>query len=170
MRSSLTAVGALALLSPAAVTAQDLSCPGFEAGEANSMAADRLYVRRAINVVDRALANDLVGLSTLVAPEAEFEVWRGDSGLSPRDPGLTGVAEFFRRLHPTSFQSTSGITGPIAVIQSECTWNVTVLFRTDEPDEGVSFEFKFHDGLLVSALGREVVLMEGSLGKSAAAD
>lgn len=130
MRFALTTAGALMLLSSIPAAAQTSSCPGFEAGKANPVDVDEFYVRRAISIVDAALANDLVVLDALVVTEPELVVWQGDSVLSPRKVGRSGVIELFRRLKLMSYQSSSVSPGPITIDLPDCTWEVAVLFRT----------------------------------------
>ncbi|MGE0179975.1 MAG: hypothetical protein AB7O91_09175 [Sphingomonas sp.] len=53
--------------------------------------------------------------------------------------------------------------GPIVFIPDRCDWEVSVFFRSDQAEEGVSVQFSFRDGLLVSAVGHSVAIREGNV-------
>ena len=118
---------------------------------------------RAINIVKAGLAGDMGSLNALVSPSAQFTVWRGDSGKG-RGTGSAGAVDMAQDIHPTTFQ-TSVVRAPVYVSISalKCEWSTFVLLRTQRPETGFRVEFKFADGLLVSAEAQEVALFEGDV-------
>jgi hypothetical protein len=68
-----------------------------------------------------------------------------------------------RDVKPIRFQTSATVQGPIAIVSSKCAWSVQVLFRTEQPNAGVTVKFDFIDGLLIRAEGHEVKLAEGSV-------
>jgi hypothetical protein len=158
---------AFAALVPAAAAgasaAEVRPCPGFASGRANPVEVHRFYVRRVISIVNAAAAEDLAALDALVSPEASLEIWRGDYSVGGREPGRAVAIEMVRILRPVRYQSQIGQPGPISVLSTICTHEVTLLFRTEEPTVGFSMTFNFRDGVMVSATGSEVALFEGGL-------
>ncbi|HEX8655046.1 MAG TPA: hypothetical protein VF693_07475 [Allosphingosinicella sp.] len=116
-----------------------------------------------ISIVNAAAAEDLAALDALVSPEASLEIWRGDYSVGGREPGRAVAIEMVRILRPVRYQSQIGQPGPISVLSTICTHEVTLLFRTEEPTVGFSMTFNFRDGVMVSATGSEVALFEGGL-------
>ena len=139
------------------------TCHGFVDGKVYPPDVDRFYAMRAINIVRAGLANDQPTLSDLVLQEAKFEIWRGDYATSARQAGSGGLMEMVADLKPTGFQFATVRPGPISVEPSKCIWDVTILFRTEEQETGVTMEFDFLDGWLVRASGREVEITEGDI-------
>lgn len=138
-------------------------CPGYTNGRANPVELHYFYARRAISIVDAAVAEDLAALDALVSPEASLEIWRGDSGVTEREPGRAAAVEMVRIMRPVRYQSQISQPGPISLLSPACTHEVTLLFRTEEPTVGFSITFDFRQGLMVSATGSEVALFEGDL-------
>lgn len=99
----------------------------------------------------------------LVAPAAEFEIWRGDYSTSARKVGTAGAIEMAHDLRPVSFQFQTLTTGPVSVISDVCKWSVELLFRTDDAQLGVVMKFDFLDGRLIGARGDQFALSEGSI-------
>lgn len=158
---------AFAAFAPAAAAAPGAAevrhCPGFASGRANPVELHRFYARRVIRIVNAAVAEDLAALEALVSPEASLEIWRGDYSVGGREPGRAAAIEMVRILRPVRYQSQIGRPGPISLLSTICTHEVTLLFRTEEPTVGFSMTFSFRDGLMVSATGSEVALFEGGL-------
>ena len=139
------------------------TCPGIENGRASRVETDQIYDRRAVQMVRAALLNDDRELSVYVAPDARFELWRGDYSSSARSRGILGAIEFARDLNPVHFEVASVQPGPIVALVPDCKWSVTVLFRTSEAARGVSVRFDFEDGLVTVATGNEVALLSGNV-------
>lgn len=136
-------------------------CPGFEGGSASQIDADRFYVERALDVMRAAARKDTDALRTVVAEEARFEIWRGDYTTSARRIGPDGAVEMVQDVKPIRFEAQSVAMGPIEFVPDGCSWAVDLLFRTDQPLEGVRVRFSFRDGKLISAVGNAVQLIEG---------
>lgn len=112
-----------------------------------------------------ALADNRNALAALVAPDAKFALWRGDYASSARSPGPPGAILFAKDLKGERFEVASPVLGPVYYPANftDCTWKMTVLFRTQVAGKGVSVEFAFRDGLVTSATGHEVVLLSGDI-------
>jgi hypothetical protein len=157
----------LAAINPEQAGAQTPSCLGREPAPIALSDADLIFAVRALEIIRTALDGDEAGLVTLVSPDAEFQIWRGDYTTSARSRGVEGAVEMVRDLDPVSYQISVGSHGPIAIDLTQCAYDVTLLFRTNEldtgaePNTGVVLEFAFTDGLLVTATGYEVALFDG---------
>ena len=138
--------------------AEVASCPN---GRTSPFDLDQFYAKRAITVVQAALRNDPATLDALVAPQARFEVWRGDYTTSARRHGVPGLLEMVRDVGPTGFLISTVRPGPVAVSGAKCAWSASVLFRTERRSAGVAVKLDFVDGILVRAMGNEVALTEG---------
>ena len=145
-------------------------CPGIENGQAEQVSTDLFYARRAIAVVEAALSENEDALGAMLAPGAELIIWRGDYSRTRTSPGAAGAMAFARDLEPIGFQLQSVHRGPISRLVSDCRWKVAILFRTADPKVGVSVTFEFRDGLLASAGGSEVAILEGTISPRPAAD
>lgn len=145
----------------AQASAGEASCSGFGEGQASRFDVDQFYAKRAIGIVQAGWRGDTTALEALVAPQAEFEVWRGDYTTSARRRGVAGLVEMVHDVKPMRFQASAAYEAPVAV--SKCAWSVKVLFRTASPTTGVSIEFEFADAKLVQAKGNEVTLTEGNM-------
>jgi hypothetical protein len=137
------------------------SCPGFIDGRASQPDADRVYAGLALDAVRAGLAKDFPTLGRLVSPDARFEIWRGDASTSWTGPA--GFSRMLGEVEPRGFQGTFARPGPVAIVLRRCVWDVTLLLRTKDPRTGVSMQFRFVDGRLTAATGREVEVLEGDI-------
>ncbi len=171
MPGVVTAALILLLAAPAAVAwpASD-RCPGINDGKAQQVETDRFYAQRAVQIVEAGLSGDEEALDAAVAPGAEFIIWRRDYSRMRESRGNAGAIAFARDLEAKAFQLQSAQPGPIVWLVPDCAWSVTILFRTDDPAIGVSVKYKFRKGLLTSATGSEVAILEGNIGTSQAGD
>jgi hypothetical protein len=156
---------AITLIGPEAASARQLSCPGIVDGKTSLVDAERFYGARAVSIVRAGLNNDLATLSTLVSPEAKFQIWRGDFGTSSRrQTGVPAILEMIQDLKPTRFQISVRNTGPLVISEAgDCKQSATVLFHTERAGTGFTITFDFVDGLLVRAEGYELDLSEGDI-------
>jgi len=163
MKTVLLASIALAIAAGCAqADPKHLSCPGMVDGGGYSDKIDQFYAERAVAIVRAGLKNDTEALGPMVAPNAEFSIWRGDSGTGRRK-GVLGLLEMVRNLKPTRFENSSRTTGPFTIAVKKCEWDVTVIFHTEQPGIGVTMTFEFADGVLMRAHGTEMELFEGDV-------
>lgn len=153
----------LALVTPSTAAPSGAGCPGFATGATTRIEADKFYVRRSIDIVSAAAKSDATTLGSLVASDARSEIWRGDSASSARSKGPQGVIQLVRDVKPIGYLAQSPHTGPITLKPSRCGWEVTLLLRTKQHDEAVSMSFSYRDGLLLSAVGHAVTLLNGNV-------
>lgn len=149
----------LAFLATFTPGASDDACPSV----ASRIEADRLYVDRSLLIMKAAANGDVNVLNRLVASDAHLEVWRGDYTSAARSKGPPGVIELVRDVNPTGYLTASSEIGPTRVQFSRCTWEVTLLLRTKEPEQAISVKFRYHYGRLSSAVGEAVTLIEGDV-------
>jgi hypothetical protein len=159
----------IALVSGTHAAGNSPTCPGIAQGGAPSSEIDRFYAERAVSIVKAGLNDDFIALRNLVSHNAKFEIRNGDNVWVPRGDdrnlrsgaeGAIALAEF---LGASLFLMSTPRTGPIWTEPLQCEWSVTVLFRTQKMDEGVSVSFNFVDGLLDAASGQVVHLYEGGV-------
>lgn len=158
----------LALLSliladlPAHANARQPSCPGFSEGRTSPEHIDQFYAKRAAGIISAGLNGDTDALAALVAPKASLGFWDSDSFILARQPGPPGVPQLVEALKPVRFLHPTPST-LVVVTSLKCAWTTTLLFRREQPDEGVNMTFDFVDGLLVKATGKVVLLTEGDI-------
>ncbi len=138
------------------------ACPGFESGRPSQSEADRFYVQRALDLVRAADRNETDHLRAVIADDARFEIRRGDH-ITVRSFGPPGAVKMVKDVKPIRFEAQSLWAGPIAFVPSGCSWEVELLFRTNQPLEGIRMKFSFRDGRLTSAVGDAVTLIEGEV-------
>jgi hypothetical protein len=166
MKFALTVTAFLILMAQGNASAAQTPafCPGFELGGSNRSDIDEFYVGRALQIIQFANQEDRVSLAKLVAPEAKFELWRGDYTSSARQLGADGAIEWTRDLKPQRFQTGSPVEGPFAYLATEdCVWSVSILFRGGDAQTNVETAFSFRDGWLIAVRGHEVRLIEGDV-------
>ncbi len=151
----------LAACAPLPAFAQ-AQCPGSGGKRASPTEVHAFYAARAADVVRAGRREDRQALEKLVSSEATYEIQRGDTVIS-RSRGVAGVMETVRDMEPVSFQSSAPLSGPISVVDPGCSGRAQMLLRTQVPGRAFEMHFEFVDGLLVSAAGSEVVLVEGDL-------
>lgn len=156
-------IAALLFITSNPVGSEPVPCPGFEGEQASRIDADTFYIQRVLSILSAASREDATILSSLVAGDARFEIWRGDYTSSAREVGPAGAIQMVRDVNPLRFEAQSAATGPIRFIPTQCSWEITVLFRSDQPSQGVSIHFSFRDGILASATGSGVALIEGNV-------
>ena len=158
----LTLSALILLVASAPIESEAATCPGFESGRANQSEADRFYVERALDVVRAAERNDTDHLRAVIADDARFEIRRGDY-IPVSSFGPAGAVQMVKDVKPIQFEAQSVWTGPISVVPTACTWEVDLLFRTNQPLEGIRVKFSFRDGRLTSAVGDAVTLIKGEV-------
>ena len=156
-------IAALFFITSSPVVSESAPCPGFENGQVSRIDADSFYVQRVLSILRAASREDMTTLNSLVASDARFEIWRGDYTSSARETGPSGAIQMARDVNPLVFEAQSAATGPISVMPTQCSWEITILFRSDQPSQGVSIKFDFRDGALASATGSGVALIEGNV-------
>lgn len=151
----------LAVCAPLPAFAQ-AQCPGPAGEHISPTEVHAFYAARTAHIVRAGLREDPQALAKLVSPEARYEIHRGDAVIS-RSRGVAGVLEMIRYMEPAAFLTSAPVSGPISIVDPPCSASVQLLFRTKVPEKAFAMEFAFVDGLLVSAEGAEVTLVEGDL-------
>jgi hypothetical protein len=120
--------------------------------------AREAYGRRSVEIVNAALANDIVALNGLVAPVARFSVGHGDAGYGLRDRGPQAAATFFRTFAPAEYRISTSLVGFYRM--NPC-GTVTVDLTLAGPERTANLQFKYEGGMLVEVSGGEVIVTEG---------
>ncbi len=118
---------------------------------------------RAIQIIRAAQAGDLTTLNDLVAPAANFHLWRGDYTTSARSKGVSGIIEFARDMNAHRFEVSIERVGPVVIEAGWCHQEATILFDTAQETEGVTAKFSFKDGVLIGAEGKAVDLLRDDI-------
>lgn len=161
----------LLLMTPAAVGAAPHHVDAvstFRCGAAGQVASASIgavgqaYAERTVAIIKAALAGDVAGLDAIVAPGANFVVFRGDVGIGPRSAGAGAAVAFMRELAPTHYSVTAGSPGPFAT--DPCgPMTVDVSFRSAQAGQATIARFSFERGLLTAVNGSSVTVLEGNL-------
>ena len=166
MKIALIGLASLMMIAPCNAIAGHAGslCSGIEYGVSSPSDVDQYYAARAAEILQFAKQEDTSSLVALVAPEAKFNLWRGDYTTSARQSGPEGAIELARDLKPKHFLLWSPQSGPIAISGTpECKWSVSILSRGNDARSDFEMKFDFRDGLLVAAEGHQVALVESDV-------
>ncbi|MDO7840995.1 hypothetical protein [Sphingomonas immobilis] len=163
MKLMLSILTGLTLAVPRSVVAKakPVACPGYHAGGSRPEEVERFYTLRAVAIVRAGLANDTVALMPLVSPTAKFSTWRGDYSTGSILDGVPNAVFWSQDLKAFAFEKAIFVTGPITVQPLRCDQSTDILFRDQSKKTGVMVNFKFVDGILIKATGREAELTDG---------
>lgn len=155
------AISSFAFAEGASARTSFLSCPGYDGEDQLSSDVDLYYSNRAASIVREAIAQNRQSLSGLVAPDAKFTVWNGKQSVPASTEGVEGAIKSLGDLGVVSFLSKVAKREHTAGEWRECSWQVTVDFRTADDTRGFLIGFAFRDGQLVQASVNETMLIEG---------
>lgn len=120
------------------------------------------YSARSVAIVRAALASDARKLESLVHPSAVFEIFKGDSGATVKAEGAKAAMEFAKRIAPQTYQFSTESDWPISMDPCGAVTS-KLIFKGRSAHEGVSVEFKYHDGILQGAKAFVVEIWDGAL-------
>ena len=140
-----------------------LSCPGYDGEGQLTSDVDLYYSDRAAGIVREAIAQNRESLSGLVAPDAKFIIWNGKQSVPASTDGVEGAIKSLGGLGAVSFLGKIAKRENTAGEWRECSWQITVDFRTADEARGFLIGFAFRDGQLVQASINEIILIEGRL-------
>lgn len=124
------------------------------------------YSQRSVAIVRAALTRNMEALGRMVAPSANFILFRGDVGIGSRRTGADALVELFGGIGPAAFQfSTSPAMPSLADPCGETDADVMLIGR--QPGEAVLATFKYRAGLLAEVAARHIDVTRGDFAPGA---
>jgi len=128
-------------------------------------AIDVAYGARAVVILSAALSRNQATLNDMVAPDATFQVARGDTITGPRGKGPVAAISFAAAVTPFGYEVRIPVSGPLAADPCGLVLvNILLIDKNDE--EAQQLTFRFQRGMLAAVDGTTVSLGRGVFAKA----